>query len=111
MGNHRPGSSTSLISLFDLLILHSIDLSMRPTTALWQHSARITLFTRSNCSLCDTAKSTINQLATRRSFDLAQIDIMAPDQTQWKDLYEFDAPVVRSCVLAPPLSIPLPRSL
>ena len=89
---------------------------MRPTTALLQHSARVTLFTRSNCSLCDTAKSTINQLAARRSFDLAQIDVMAPDQAQWKALYEFDTPVVRSsssfCFLGRPLLlIPLPRSL
>ena len=89
---------------------------MRPTTALLQHSARVTLFTRSNCSLCDTAKSTINQLAARRSFDLAQIDVMAPDQALWKDLYEFDTPVVRFSFFSffpprLPLLIPPSRSL
>lgn len=67
---------------------------MRPSASFLQHTARVTLFTRANCSLCDTAKSTISQVAARRSFELAQIDVMALDQTQWKDLYEFDTPVV-----------------
>lgn len=87
---------------------------MRPTAALLQHSARVTLFTRSNCSLCDTAKSTINQLAARRSFDLVQIDVMVSDQAQWRDLYEFDTPVVRDFFLGgfrPPLLISFSRSL
>lgn len=70
---------------------------MRPSASLLQHTARVTLFTRANCSLCDTAKLTISHVAARRSFELAQVDVMAPDQRQWKDLYEFDTPVV--CIL------------
>ena len=73
------------------------DPTMRPSASLLQHTARVTLFTRANCSLCDTAKSTISRVATTRSFELAQVDVMAPDQRQWKDLYEFDTPVV--CIL------------
>lgn len=67
---------------------------MRPTCLLLQHTARITLFSRSNCSLCETAKSTIDRLAQKRSFDHSTVDIIAADQTHWRDLYEFDAPVV-----------------
>ena len=34
-------------------------------------------------------------LGKRRSFEYNEIDIMAAGQKQWKDLYEFDTPVVR----------------
>ena len=67
---------------------------MRPSNNLMQHTARITLFTRANCSLCDTAKSTISKLAAKRSFGVEQIDVMASDQKQWREMYEFDTPVV-----------------
>ena len=65
-----------------------------PTPRLLQYAARLTLFTRENCSLCDTAKSVIQNLSKRRSFDYNQIDVMASDQQQWKLLYEYDVPVV-----------------
>lgn len=67
---------------------------MRRTCLLLQHTARITLFSRPNCSLCDTAKSTIDQLAQNRSFDYSVVDVMAASQEQWRDVYEFDTPVV-----------------
>ncbi|MCJ1243626.1 hypothetical protein MMC30_000823 [Trapelia coarctata] len=67
---------------------------MRPTLALYMHSARITLFTRANCSLCSTAKTVISNLGKKRSFEYTEVDVMASGQQQWKDLYEFDTPVV-----------------
>lgn len=73
---------------------------MRPTLNLHMHSARITLFTRANCSLCSTAKSVISSLGKRRSFEYNEVDVMAAGQQQWKDLYEFDTPVVRHGVIA-----------
>ena len=72
--------------------------SMRPTSRLMQHGARITLFTRVNCSLCGNAKSVLSNLEKKRSFEYNQIDVMASDQMHWKDLYEFDTPVV-TCVI------------
>lgn len=32
----------------------------------------------------------------RRPFEYTEIDVMAPGQTKWKNLYEFDTPVVSS---------------
>lgn len=68
---------------------------MRPTRFLFHASkARLTLFTRANCSLCDTAKRTVNELRKHRNFDYDEIDVMAEGQKQWKDVYEFDTPVL-----------------
>lgn len=67
---------------------------MRPTARLLQHTARVTLFTRKNCGLCDTAKSVLHSLGKKRSFEYNEIDVMAPEQEQWKNAYEFDVPVV-----------------
>lgn len=67
---------------------------MRNTLQLLQLSARITLFTRSNCSLCDSAKLVLRNVAEKRSFDLIEINVMDSNQKKWKDLYEYDTPVV-----------------
>lgn len=61
---------------------------------LGPHAARLTLFTRAHCGLCDTAKLTVSKLRQRRPFDYAEVDIMAPGNQQWKDVYEFDVPVL-----------------
>ena len=74
--------------------IHNCISAMRASSRLLQHSARLTLFTRANCSLCDTAKSVISSLGKKRSFEINEIDVMARGQKQWKDLYEFDTPVV-----------------
>jgi glutaredoxin len=58
------------------------------------HSAKLTLFTRQNCSLCDTAKAVLKNLEKKRSFELSEIDVMTSGQKEWKDVYEFDTPVV-----------------
>jgi glutaredoxin len=67
---------------------------MRLTTALRQHALRLTLFTRSNCSLCVTAKDVLANMWDKRHFEYDEIDVMASGQSQWKKLYEFDTPVV-----------------
>lgn len=69
---------------------------MRQSAQLLQHTARLTLFTRPNCSLCDSAKAVLQIVARKRSFDYNEIDIMLPAQNEYKDLYELDTPVVRT---------------
>ncbi|KAK2883381.1 hypothetical protein FQN49_000021 [Arthroderma sp. PD_2] len=66
---------------------------MRPTFSLLQN-ARLTLYSRLNCGLCDTAKHTLNTLQQRRPFEYAEVDVMAPGNKQWKEVYEFDVPVL-----------------
>ncbi|KAJ5794065.1 hypothetical protein N7457_000664 [Penicillium paradoxum] len=66
---------------------------MFPTRVLFS-SARLTLFTRAGCGLCDTAKNTVLQLQKRRSFEYVETDIMEPGNKRWKDVYEFDVPVL-----------------
>ncbi|KAH8697383.1 hypothetical protein BGW36DRAFT_167331 [Talaromyces proteolyticus] len=68
---------------------------MQLTRALFGfNAARLTLFTRAHCGLCDTAKLTVSKLQKRRRFDYTEIDIMTPEHKQWKDVYEFDVPVL-----------------
>lgn len=67
---------------------------MRASGLLRMHSARLTLFTRPNCSLCETAKANIAKVENKRSVEHSEIDVMANGQEQWKDLYEFDTPVL-----------------
>ena len=67
---------------------------MRITRPLYQSVASLTLFTRVNCSLCDTAKSAISQARKTREVDYEEIDVMADGQRAWRDLYEFDTPVL-----------------
>lgn len=58
------------------------------------HSARLTLFTRANCSLCEAAKTSIAVVQQKRPVDYTEIDVMAQGQQSWRDLYEFDTPVL-----------------
>lgn len=67
---------------------------MPPSVRLLQHTVRVTLFTRENCSICEKGKKVIQEISKRRTFDYRQVDVMASDQQQWKPLYEFDTPVV-----------------
>jgi glutaredoxin len=60
-----------------------------------QWSLRLTLFVRQNCSLCTDAKDVMSKVWDRRPFEYTEIDVMAANQTKWKNLYEFDTPVVR----------------
>ncbi|KAI9677004.1 MAG: hypothetical protein M1817_006843 [Caeruleum heppii] len=67
---------------------------MRASAALMQHFCRITLFTRANCSLCDNAKQVLSRVRQKQPFDLDEVDVMGHDQERWRDLYEYDTPVV-----------------
>jgi len=67
---------------------------MRSTVALWQHALKLTFFTRANCSLCTDAEGVLSKIWDRRHFEYEEIDVMKQDQTKWKNLYEFDTPVV-----------------
>ncbi|OJJ49769.1 hypothetical protein ASPZODRAFT_128298 [Penicilliopsis zonata CBS 506.65] len=67
---------------------------MIPTRALFSQPARVILFTRAGCGLCDTAKRAVLQLHQRRPFDYSELDIMTPANKAWKDVYEFDVPVL-----------------
>jgi hypothetical protein len=67
---------------------------MNPTRFLLSQTLRLTLFTRVNCSLCDTAKNTVKELQKRRQFIYSEVDVMVPENKMWKDIYEFDVPVL-----------------
>ena len=47
-----------------------------------------------NCGLCDVAKSRLIEVQKQRPIDYAEIDIMEAGQQKWKDVYEFDVPVL-----------------
>ncbi|EMD01141.1 hypothetical protein BAUCODRAFT_62285 [Baudoinia panamericana UAMH 10762] len=65
---------------------------MRATERLWQHALRVTLFSRPNCSLCVDAKEVLSKVWDKRHFEYREMDVMR--HKRWKDLYEFDVPVV-----------------
>jgi len=67
---------------------------MKATAALMQHALRLTLFTRPNCSLCTDAKSVLSRVRDKKPFEYEEVDVMTAGQRKWKDLYEFDTPVV-----------------
>lgn len=67
---------------------------MRPSTILRMYSARVTLFTKADCGLCDNAKTAVNGVLKRRTVEYTEIDIEAKDQKKWKDAYAWDVPVL-----------------
>jgi len=67
---------------------------MFPSVRLLQHACRITLFTRANCQLCVNAKQTLSNVWDVRPFEYEELDVMTPEGKIWRDLYEFDTPVV-----------------
>lgn len=71
---------------------------MRLTSRLLQ-SCRITLFTRETCGLCTQAKSVLSDVWDTRPFQYKEVDIMKPEAKGWRDIYDFDVPVVSSVVL------------
>ncbi|KAK3694083.1 hypothetical protein B0T22DRAFT_437200 [Podospora appendiculata] len=66
---------------------------MRVTSRLLQ-SCRITLFTRENCGLCSQARSVLSDVWDKQPFAFKEIDIIKPESKGWRDLYEFDVPVI-----------------
>lgn len=67
---------------------------MRATSTLMQ-KCRITLFTRKHCGLCIAARSVLSDVWDVRPFAFKEVDIVKPESQSWKDLYDFDVPVVR----------------
>lgn len=77
---------------------------MRPSIRLFQaaqkaqqtvQSTRITFFTRNGCQLCVNAKNTLSNVWDQRPFVFKEINVMDPEWVHWRNLYEFDTPVVR----------------
>ncbi|KAH9870743.1 hypothetical protein IAQ61_006221 [Plenodomus lingam] len=62
---------------------------------------RIIFFTRSPCGLCDTAKAVVQSVQAKRPLEYKEINVMDPGQEEWKNLYEFDTPVVRHHAFVP----------
>lgn len=67
---------------------------MRPSLALRMYSARLTLFTKSDCGLCDTAKVRLAEVQKRRTVEYREVDIMDKANKEWLDCYAFDVPVL-----------------
>jgi glutaredoxin len=67
---------------------------MRATSALRMYTAQLTLFTRANCGLCDTAKARIQEVLKKRTVEYHEVDIIAPENQEWRNMYEFDVPVL-----------------
>lgn len=67
---------------------------MHASAMLRSLPCRLTLFVRSNCSLCDDAKVVLSRVWDRKPFHYDEVDVMAPGNGRWKDIYEFDTPVV-----------------
>lgn len=70
-------------------------ITMQVTRKFMQHLANVILFTRPNCSLCESAKVVIQSVSRLKSFEYREMNIMSHGQESWKQLYEFDTPVVR----------------
>ncbi|KAH0293054.1 hypothetical protein M436DRAFT_44904 [Aureobasidium namibiae CBS 147.97] len=67
---------------------------MFPTLALRNFACRITLFTRSNCKLCSDAKGVLSNVWDKRPFEYDEINVMEHSDQKWKNMYEFDTPVI-----------------
>ena len=67
---------------------------MRPTRFFRQYVCRLTLFTRDNCGLCDNAKGILRTVWDKRPFEFDVVDVMHGNNSKWKEVYEFDTPVV-----------------
>ncbi|KAK3301096.1 uncharacterized protein B0H64DRAFT_30847 [Chaetomium fimeti] len=66
---------------------------MHITGRLFQ-SCRITFFTRTGCGLCTQARSVLSDVWDQRPFAFKEIDIIKPEAKSWRDLYDFDVPVI-----------------
>lgn len=69
---------------------------MLASRRLLQHACRVTLFTRDNCGLCAAAKGVLSNVWDRRPFAFREVDLARPESKAWRELYDFDIPVVRS---------------
>ncbi|KAH6845257.1 hypothetical protein B0I37DRAFT_416801 [Chaetomium sp. MPI-CAGE-AT-0009] len=78
---------------------------MRVTNRLLQ-SCRITFFTRTGCGLCTQARSVLSDVWDKRPFAFNEVDIVKPEAKAWRDLYDFDVPVIHISKAQSPEEIP-----
>lgn len=59
-------------------------------------STRITFFTRETCGLCNQAKHVLSDVWDKKPFAYTEVnvDLPKPESKQWRDIYDFDVPVV-----------------
>ncbi|KAF4988666.1 hypothetical protein FGRMN_9633 [Fusarium graminum] len=59
-------------------------------------STRITFFTRETCGLCNQAKHVLSDVWDKRPFAYTEVnvDLAKPESKQWRDIYDFDVPVI-----------------
>ncbi|KAF3916697.1 hypothetical protein ABW20_dc0105959 [Dactylellina cionopaga] len=67
---------------------------VRPSIIL--RSLRLTLFTKSDCGLCVSAKESIQNFrkSADKSIEYTEIDIFQPNNEKWHNAYVFDVPVL-----------------
>lgn len=82
--------------LFSHLNCHDLALLVMFATRRLLQSTRITFFTRDTCGLCTQAKSVLSDVWDKRPFAYTEvnIDLPKPESKKWRDLYDFDVPVV-----------------
>lgn len=66
---------------------------MFATRHLFQ-ACRITFFTRETCGLCTQAKGVLSTVWDQRPFVYKEIDVDKAEVKTWKELYDYDVPVV-----------------
>ncbi|KAK9475782.1 hypothetical protein V1514DRAFT_339039 [Lipomyces japonicus] len=68
---------------------------MRLTRQLFM-TAKLTLFTRAGCGLCDEAKRAVTTVISNAAIKpvYAEVDIDNANHRQWFDKYAFDVPVL-----------------
>jgi glutaredoxin len=76
---------------------------MFATSRLLQHT-RITLFTRATCGLCAQAKGVLSNVWDQRPFVYTEIDVDKTEVKTWKELYDYDVPVVSSPIFLLPFT-------
>lgn len=54
----------------------------------------VTLFTKADCSLCDTVKAVLDEVRETHPHSLTQMDITDNDQARWWQRYKYDIPVL-----------------
>jgi len=65
--------------------------SLRTCSALPRYKARLTLYTKVDCMLCDVARREIERHMHRVHFD--EVDISLPDNKFWYRRYRYELPV------------------
>jgi hypothetical protein len=63
-------------------------------------ACRITLFSRDDCGLCTQAKGVLSDVWDKRPFQYTEVNLAKPEFKHWKNLYDFDIPVVSTISLS-----------